>query len=96
MQAVPGSKPVRDALAAGAQVFETASPAELDPDLNELAFYTWGDQGCCLPRGATAATLRGAHPALKVNDVLLFQERCAARRSSPKPTPTAATAGRCA
>ncbi len=25
---------------------------------NEMLFYTWGDQECCLPRGATAATLR--------------------------------------
>jgi len=25
---------------------------------NEIRFYTWGDVGCCLPRGATRATLR--------------------------------------
>jgi hypothetical protein len=25
---------------------------------NEILFYTWGDQECCLPRGATTATLR--------------------------------------
>ncbi len=25
---------------------------------NEIRFYTWGDQECCLPRGATTATLR--------------------------------------
>jgi hypothetical protein len=24
---------------------------------NEIPFYTWGDERCCLPRGATAATL---------------------------------------
>lgn len=27
-------------------------------DHNLLPFYTWGDQACCLPRGATSATLR--------------------------------------
>ena len=25
---------------------------------NEIRFYTWGDQECCLPRGATSATLQ--------------------------------------
>ena len=25
---------------------------------NEISFYTWGDKQCCLPRGATKATLR--------------------------------------
>ncbi len=74
VEAAPNSGPVRDAIAAGAQVFETAISAQLDPGLNQLNFYTWGEQGCSLPRGATAATLRGAHTALKVNDVLVFQE----------------------
>ena len=27
---------------------------------NEIAFYTWGDSQCCLPRGSTSATLRDA------------------------------------
>ncbi len=71
---VPNSKPLRDALAAGATVFETARDANLFTDLNTLQFYTWGDMGCCLPRGATRATLRGAHPDLQPNDVLVFQE----------------------
>ena len=70
----PGSKNLSDALAAGAVVFETAHDAELKPDLDDFSFYTWGDQACCLPRGATRATLRGAHPALKPNHVLVFQE----------------------
>ena len=26
-------------------------------------FWTWGDDGCCLPRGATSATLVGDHPS---------------------------------
>ncbi|MCK6554646.1 putative baseplate assembly protein [Candidatus Binatia bacterium] len=42
------------------EVFEpmTAASIELRPAHNEIHFYTWGDRQCCLPRGATAATLR--------------------------------------
>jgi hypothetical protein len=74
VQLAPGSKDLRDALAAGATVFETAHEIALSRDLNTLSLYTWGDLGCCLPRGATHATLRGEHPKLKRNDVLVFQE----------------------
>ena len=70
----PNSKDLRDALAAGATVFETAHEISLFADLNDFSFYTWGDLGCCLPRGATRATLRGTHPDLRKNDVLVFQE----------------------
>jgi Baseplate J-like protein len=76
VQLAPDSKDLRDALAAGAVVFETAHEIELSRDLNTLSLYTWGDVGCCLPRGATHATLRGEHPKLKPNDVLVFQEMC--------------------
>jgi hypothetical protein len=31
---------------------------------NTMCFYTWGDQECCLPRGATSATL--SDPARKL------------------------------
>jgi hypothetical protein len=70
----PASKELDKAFDAGATVFETAHAAELHADLNVLSFYTWGDLGCCLSRGATRATLRGEHPALKAADVLIFQE----------------------
>jgi hypothetical protein len=76
VQLAPDGKDLRDALAAGAVVFETAHEIELSSDLNTLSLYTWGDVGCCLPRGATHATLRGEHPKLKPNDVLVFQEMC--------------------
>jgi hypothetical protein len=69
-----GSQELRDALRDGAQVFETAHDATLDDSLNQLSFYTWGDNGCCLARGATSATLRGHAAALKVGDILLFEE----------------------
>jgi hypothetical protein len=70
----PDSRELRDALANGAQVFETAHAAVLDEQLNRLSFYTWGDNGCCLPRGTTNATLRGRLDALKVGDILVFEE----------------------
>jgi uncharacterized phage protein gp47/JayE len=55
-------------------VFEPLHDATLHDLHNEILFYTWGDEQCCLPRGATSATL-GAHlPALQVGDVVLFEE----------------------
>ncbi len=70
----PGSRELRDALADGAQVFETAHRAVLDEQLNRISFYTWGDDGCCLPRGTTAATLRGHLAALEPGHILVFEE----------------------
>jgi hypothetical protein len=45
------------------EIFEpvtSVTPAEiyLYTAHNVISFYTWGDQECCLPRGATSATLR--------------------------------------
>jgi hypothetical protein len=45
------------------EVFEPLLPAagsmlQLYPAHNRIPFYTWGDKDCCLPRGATSATLR--------------------------------------
>ena len=70
----PDTKPLADALAAGATVFEVAHDKTLQRDLNRLDFYTWGQRGCCLPRGATRATLFGAQPLLQAGDVLLLVE----------------------
>ncbi|MFD8889489.1 putative baseplate assembly protein [Streptomyces sp. NPDC059566] len=70
----PGSRAHRSALAAQPVVFETVEPALLHADLAEMRFHTWGDQGCCLPAGATSATLRGAHPHLRAGDVLVLAE----------------------
>lgn len=40
----------------------------------DLPFYTWRDQRCCLPKGSTRATLDGHFPNLKAGDVLIFEE----------------------
>ncbi len=70
----PDSQALKDAIAAGALVYETVHDAVLDERLNELLFYPWGDSGCCLPRGSTRATLRGHVAQLQAGDLLLLEE----------------------
>jgi hypothetical protein len=56
-------------------VFETAHPVTLRHEHEAIPFYTWSDVECCLPRGATRATLRG-DPAISLaeGDVLVLEE----------------------
>jgi Baseplate J-like protein len=68
------SQAYRDALAYGPEFFETLHDAALFADHNRLCFYTWGDDRCVLPRGATRATLRGHQPDLQPGQVLIFEE----------------------
>ncbi|MEA2491127.1 MAG: hypothetical protein QOH21_2919 [Acidobacteriota bacterium] len=63
-----------EALGRGPVVFETMHAATLRAEHNELPFYTWGSKECCLPRGATKATLDGHFPDLAAGDLLLFRE----------------------
>lgn len=72
---VAASPPERQALLAQPLTFEPMQDATLNEAHNQLFFYTWGDERCCLPIGATSATLRGHFPDLAVGDVLMFQER---------------------
>ncbi len=62
------------ALTAGVIVFEPMQDAVLYPEQNLMYFYTWGDANCCLPQGATEATLLGTFSNLQPGDVLIFQE----------------------
>jgi Baseplate J-like protein len=62
------------ALDAGVVAFEPMQDANLFPELNTMNFYTWGDLDCCLPQGATEATLAGSYPNLQAGDVLIFKE----------------------
>lgn len=65
-------------------VFETLHPVSLEAARNTIQFYTWQDESCCLPRGATRATLRARPdpdddpdlPDLKLRkgDLLAFEE----------------------
>jgi hypothetical protein len=60
-------------------VFETMADATLHQANNEMHFYTWGDDRCCLPKGATRATLKLKNDEGLINvtagDVLIFIER---------------------
>ncbi len=60
-------------------VFESMAPLTLYPEQNQMDFYAWGDSGCCLPVGATSATLtgtppNGAYSSLAAGQVLIFEE----------------------
>jgi hypothetical protein len=62
------------ALLSGVQVFEPMHDAVLYREHNQMSFYTWGDDNCCLPQSATEASLLGAFPRLVAGDVLIFEE----------------------
>ncbi|MCB1036189.1 MAG: putative baseplate assembly protein, partial [Acidobacteria bacterium] len=63
------------AVRGGAVVFETLHDLTLRKALNELRFYTWSEKECCLPAGATTATLRRpSGPGLATGTFLLFEE----------------------
>jgi hypothetical protein len=76
---VVSSDALPEALAAGAMVFETLDDLTLHVTHNRIPFHTWSDARCCLPEGATAATLRGPLPDLVAGDLLLFEEVGGAR-----------------
>ena len=73
----------RDALNKGAVIFEAMQDARLFQKHNEMPFYTWGDEDCCLPKGATEAALRGNFPNLQSGDVLIFQEMLGPQTGDP-------------
>lgn len=79
--APPGPLPedrVNAALGEGAVAFETLHDLTLYEAHNEVKFYTWGDEACCLPKGATQAFLKD-DPAnrlrLRRGDVLILEEK---------------------
>ena len=67
---------VQAALDQGSQAFQTLFDITPHIELNQINFYTWSDDQCCLPQGATAATLvdTGAGNLLNVGDLLLLEE----------------------
>jgi hypothetical protein len=54
----------RQAVESGVQVFETLHDLMLHQVCNEIQFYTWGDEQCSLPAGATHVTLVDRNGAL--------------------------------
>jgi hypothetical protein len=56
-------------------IFETLHDLDIYENHNEISFHTWGNTQCCLPAGATRATLNNeAALALKVGSLVLFEE----------------------
>jgi hypothetical protein len=71
LTALPASAP------RNATVFETLHDLTLYAAHNRIDFYTWSDSACCLPRGATRATLSNQDGlALEPGDLVLFEEIC--------------------
>ena len=50
---------------AGVIIFEPMQDAQLFPEHNQMSFYTWGEADCCLPKGATEATLLDPFPIFR-------------------------------
>jgi hypothetical protein len=69
---------VQSALNQGPVIFQTLHSITLHAAHNQIQFYTWDDDSCCLPKGATEATLRNdgvAGPvSLALGDAVLFEE----------------------
>ena len=70
----PDSPALRTALQGNTEQFELVEPIELVAEHNRMRFYTWGAEECCLTRGATGATLRGALTRLQPGLVLILIE----------------------
>jgi hypothetical protein len=68
----PASKQVQQLNSA--LTFETLEDATFFIKHNEMNFYTWSDNNCCLAPGATEATLADHFPNLEVGMILLFEE----------------------
>jgi Baseplate J-like protein len=68
------------------RVFATLHPIVLRSAHDEMRFYTWGDDECCLPRGATRATLLDVAGALQLapRDVLVFEEKLGPASGRPE------------
>ncbi|MFJ8671154.1 putative baseplate assembly protein [Streptomyces sp. NPDC093589] len=76
------------------EVFEPVSdaPLGLRPEHNAIRLWTWGDEVCALPRGATSATLRDEWAdegcearslRLSPGDLLVFEEVKGPRTGTP-------------
>ncbi len=70
----PASAALGEAMRQHPVVFETLHPIKLFHLHADIPFYTWSDEQCCLPKGATSATLLGHFPDLHPGDVLIFEE----------------------
>jgi hypothetical protein len=68
------SDPVGVLLAEARPAFSALLPLTVATEQNAISFYPWGDDDCCLPRGATSATLKGTLTSLAPGTLLIFEE----------------------
>lgn len=68
------SKAFETALKQDALIFEFLHDIDLYEAHNTMQFHTYGEENCCLPKGATQATLLGEFLNLEVGNVLIFAE----------------------
>jgi predicted phage baseplate assembly protein len=61
---------------AGSEIFEplVTEDITLYQEHNTICLWTWGDRECCLPAGATSATLKDTGLHLAPGDLLIFEE----------------------
>jgi Baseplate J-like protein len=71
----PASSALDEALRQHPIAFETVHEITLFGAHNAMPFYTWSDRECCLPKGASNATLVGHFPNLPSDAVLVFEEQ---------------------
>ena len=72
---VRSSDPLAQRLTTSTQpIFASMCDTTLFAEQNEMNFYTWSDSNCCLPPGATEATLSGWKSTLRPGTALLFEE----------------------
>jgi hypothetical protein len=89
MTRLPGRSPrlassdLTPTLLSAGEFFETLAPVTLHSSLNRLEFYTWSNRSCCLPAGATQATLSGQPPDLAPGMFLLFEEVIGPKTGDP-------------
>jgi hypothetical protein len=78
----------RTAVGQGTLVFETLARSLLFPAHNRISFYTWGEETCWLPQGATGATLQdsaddASRLRLRPGDVLVLEEVLGSETGNP-------------
>lgn len=77
VEGMPDKIPLKDqskALDQASIVFETMDGYQLHPDHSKMEFYAWGSRECCLPKGATKASLFGDFSTLSNGDFIVFAE----------------------
>lgn len=77
LKAVVSANDYARTLPAVSAVFETVAPLQIWQWRNEIAFHTWSDDDCRLPKGAVAATLRdgsGGVGGLAPGDFLVLMQ----------------------